>query len=115
MNVKLFVIASAIIFFELNLINANPTYLVQEPTATISEDGGIRTIVLGLTSIEIYQEIPTLLFVKIYNNIGDLVQIEQTTALSLSISTEGWSTGVYRIVTLAEGEHLSQDFEINIP
>ncbi len=114
MNVKLFVITFAIICLELNPVNANASSYIEESKVNIVNDGGIRTIVLGFASAEIYQETSTLLSIKIYDEVGNMIYSAQTMALSIEISTEGWSTGKYKVVTMAEGEQVSQDFEIDI-
>lgn len=114
MNVKLFVIALAMLFCSLtNILNA--AYIPKHTPILLAFKGGIRTIVMGLTSIEVHQETATPLLITIYNATGNVVVKQQSAALSIEISTQGWKSGFYTIHSKATDESEGQNDEVYIP
>lgn len=116
MNVKLFVIALAVLFCaKLNTLNATNSYIQQSMPTLLEAKGGIRTIVMGFTSIEVHQETATPLLITIYNATGNVVVEQQSAALSVEISTQDWENGFYTIHTQAIGESEGQHLEVYLP
>lgn len=76
--------------------------------------GGIRDIIILPYALVVVQDFSSPLDITIYDSKGKQVYSTSTTTLQTTIETSSFPSGDYLIVTLAEGESESQDFEVNL-
>lgn len=76
--------------------------------------GGIRDIIILPFALVIVQDFSSPLDITIYNSSGKKVYSTSTSNLQTTIETSSFPSGDYLIVTLAEGESESQDFEVKL-
>lgn len=76
--------------------------------------GGIRDIIIFPLTIIILQEYSLPLNVTMYDSKGKTVYNSSTENLETTIETSAFPSGDYQVVTLAEGESKSQNFEVSL-
>lgn len=94
-------------------IATTPNTAIYQTTIT-QPQGGIRTVIQGYASVDVFQETATDLNITVENDQQSVVHEEVSNKLKTTINTSTWSAGTYTIITLAAGETVPQTFVIEI-